>query len=284
MKAIKKLVLFILVGSTAANFGCTKDEMQDPPVLNVTTSTTTAKPGDMIDIAITTSSAGLVETLKISEKTQGSSVPGVLLDSTVHQANYGFTYHYTVPQNATAPVDVIVTATDDKAQTTTKTVTISITGTATIKSCDNMVLGSYDNTTGSFFSSKTCDIYTVGEAKNNQSAVDFIYFYGATNHATLAAPNDADANTISTFELNTWSTKNATTFKMASSFDFGGATVASIMTAWNAGGSELTKASELSNGQVYVFKTADNRYGAIKVNSITAGANGTINIDVKSTM
>jgi hypothetical protein len=284
MKAIKKLVLFLLVGTMAANYGCNKEETQDNPNLSVTASKTTASPGDVVDIAITTSSAGRVDRLLIQERTQGSSVPGTLLDSAVKQANFGYTHHYTVPNNATAPIDIVVTVTDDKAQTTTKTVTITVTGNGNLSTCDNKTLGSYDNTTGSFFSAKTCTVYTVGEAKNNQSAVDFIYFYGTTNFATIAAPDDADANTISTFQLNTWTTKNATRFKTVSGFDYANATGSSITLAWTTGGAEMSKINNLGVGQMFLFKTTDGRYGVAKVNSISGTSAGTINLDVKSTM
>lgn len=269
MKAIKKLVLFLLVGTMAANYGCNKDETQDNPTLGVTANKTTASPGDNVDIAITTSSAGRVDRLLIQEKAPGSSVPGTLLDSAIKQANFGLTYHYTVSSSASNSVDVIVTVTDDKGQTTSKTVTITIAGGGNLATCDNKTLGSYDNTTGSFFSAKTCTVYTVSEAKNNQAAVDFLYFYGSSNFATIAAPDDADANTISTFQLNTWTTKNATRFKTVSGFDFTNATPTSITVAWTAGGAESSKINSLGVGGMFLFKTADGRYGVAKVNSIS---------------
>jgi len=285
MKAIKKLVLFLLVGTMAVNYGCNKEETQDNPNLSGTAGKNTAAPGDVGDIAITTSSTGFVETLLIQEKTAGSSGSVILLDSTkIHQSNFGLTHQYKVPDGATGSKDIIVTVSDDKGQTTTKTVTITISGGGNLSNCNNKTLGSYDNTTGSFFSAKTCTVYTVGEAKNNQSAVDFIYFYGSTNHATIAAPDDADAGTINTFELNTWTTKNATRFKTVSGFDFANATGTSITLAWTTGGTEMTKINSLGVGGMFLFKTTDGRYGVGRVNSITGEAGGTINLDVKSTM
>jgi hypothetical protein len=240
----------------------------------------------VVDVSINTSSAGTVDKLLIEEITPGASGPVTLLDSLVKQANFGITYKYTVPQGASGKRDIRVTATDNLGQQSVETKTITITSGA-IADCDNETLGSHKSTIGSFFATKSCNVYTVGEAKANKSAVDFIYFYGQTNQATLAAPDDADVNTLGEFQLVDWTAgeKNATRFKAISAFDFDNATAATLTAAWTtAVGAEMTKANMLSNSQMVAFKTADGRYGVVRVNSITAGDDGTINIDVKSTM
>jgi len=153
---------------------------------------------------------------------------------------------------------------------------------------EDKILGAQASTTGSSFASADGTVYTLDQAKINSDKVDFLYFYGATNLATLAAPDDADAATVFTGPngLDTWTTKNNTRFKMTtlSSTDFDAiqsnsqlVPVATLPTLPN-----LSKANDLAVGDVLAFMTADTHYGLIRIDAINGANNaGTIEITVK---
>ncbi len=178
------------------------------------------------------------------------------------------------------------TVTDKNGEVATKDVVVTVKAAQTIRTQSTKLLAGQDNNTvGSFYATAgTGTVYNQTNAKTNAAAVDFLYFYGATNKATIAAPNDADAATIynnSTTGLQTWTVRNATKFKTTtlSATDFNNATVASINTA--AEGAALTKSNDLTNGRVFAFVTAGGKKGLILVNTITGTQAGTIEITVK---
>jgi hypothetical protein len=242
-----------------------------------------------VTIHITSAAAGTgrVETMKIEERAPGATVYSTLKDSSVKQANFFHDFKYTLAADAANSVDIRVTVTDDKGQTTQKTVTIPVTGGGALKECNNVTLGAQNNAIGSSFSSSDCSVYTVTDAKNNASKVDIIYFYGATNEATLAAPSDpsfgSGASQID-IGVQDWSVKNATSFRTTTGFDWATATSTSVLAAYNNGTDVGTKANKLQVGDIVAYKTAAGKYGVARVKTIVTGDTGTMMIDTKTTM
>jgi hypothetical protein len=290
MKAIKKLVLFMLVGTVAAaTYSCNKGDEQGAPNLTVTATPSSAAPGQTVKIHITSSSTGTVKKMLIEERIPGTTSYNTKKDSAVNQANFFYDYNYTLASDASGSVDIRVTVTDDKSQTTTKTATITVTGTGTLKECNSITLGAQDNAMGSSFSSSDCSVYTVTDAKNNASKVDIIYFYGATNLATVAGPSDnsfgTGTNQISSLGVQDWSVHNATMFRKITGFTWDNATVATIQAAYTgASAAEDTKANMLAVGDMVAFKTASGKYGVLRVKALTPSSTGSITIDVKTSM
>ena len=178
---------------------------------------------------------------------------------------------------------------DNRGRKTSTSYTITTSGSAgtgTVNTFSTELLGSYQNSNPGFYATTTGTRYFRNTAVNNQAAIDFVYFYGATNEATLAAPNDPDANSISDLKLNTWSTKNATVFKTtlltAGAFD-AITNSGDITTAYNSGTdtTPTSRANMLAVGDVIAFKTQAGKMGLIKVTALSAGAAGTLTIDVK---
>ncbi|HNS18491.1 MAG TPA: hypothetical protein PKH94_06340 [Bacteroidales bacterium] len=154
-----------------------------------------------------------------------------------------------------------------------------------ITAYDQKILGSYQSSTGSSFASVDGTIYSLAEAKANQSKVDWLYFYGAADLATLAAPDDAHAALVfnnATNGLQTWTTKNATRLrKVTTAIDWNAITDDSIIMQEAATEPDQTRIATLAVGDVLLFKTVTAKYGMIKVNNIAVGADGTIDISVK---
>lgn len=150
------------------------------------------------------------------------------------------------------------------------TVTIEDPGTA-INKFQNVEFGSWNDAVGSFFSSVEGITYTVGQTSNspaNQVKIDFVFFKGATNLNTFASPDDTDLNTINDLKVNTWpaGNKNQTRFNptnlTAAQFDAIGTTYQFPTFNMSA---QTTKMKQLAEGQVFLFKTKNNKLGLVKV-------------------
>jgi hypothetical protein len=152
---------------------------------------------------------------------------------------------------------------------------------------NDRILGAQGSNIGGSFATSDGAIYTLDEAKINSDKVDFLYFYDDNNHATIAAPDDADAATVFTGinGLANWTVQNPSKFKMTthSSSDFDQiqtssqlVTAATLPTYPN-----LSKVNNFTNGKVLAFQTADLKYGLIRIDNISGTSDGTIEITVK---
>jgi hypothetical protein len=287
MKTLKQLAFFLLVGTSALFTSCAEDtptNTANMPTVTLAASKATAAPGESVTLTITAGAEEGLDNLTLTLSTNGVT-PGKVLDTTFKNRNNApITYEFLVAGNSGDKHTFVATVTDKKSQTATAqtTITVSGTGATDVQLCSNVKLGSYSNSTyGSSFASTNCTVYKVADARSNSANVDFLYFYGASNNATLAAPNDAAAMSISTFDLANWGTRNATMLKkLSGSFDFSGATAASIQTAYGTGGD--SKVNNLAVGDMVGFVTAAGKYGVAKVKSVSGGASGTITLDVKT--
>ncbi len=148
-------------------------------------------------------------------------------------------------------------------------------------------LGAQNNAqSGSSFASSNGQVYKLADAAANSDVIDFVYFYGATNAATLSAPDNlTDLNEVFGTGGNApanWSTNNdtrfATTTKSASAFD----DIEASSELIPASEPSDNKANQLAADDVIAFKTAGGKYGLIKVVSIDGASNtGSITIVVK---
>ena len=141
------------------------------------------------------------------------------------------------------------------------------------------LMGAHKNTAyGSFYSVDMGEVFMLGAANTNQGKIDFAYFYGAQNEATIGAPDNADVQTMFPSVKN-WSTKNDTKFYLvsATSLDF-----ASVDVPWFDAEIEKattnTAANKLVRGNVIAYKTKSGKTGMFEVESLSTGSTGTITI------
>jgi hypothetical protein len=141
---------------------------------------------------------------------------------------------------------------------------------------------------GSFFSTSNGQIYKIAEAKTSSSLIDFVYFHGATNQATIASPDEPNvfsgngAVHTGTNGVTTWSKRNATRFKVTEITAAQFAEVEDdVDLIVNASGAELKLANQLTVGKVIAFTTDGGKSGLFLVKAITTGNTGSITVDVK---
>lgn len=211
--------------------------------------------------------------------------PEVFIDSTIS------TDHFSIDINFDANAEVgtenfifLITDKDGKTKELSFVVTTQAAA-GPINTFSMKIMGAQGSTTGSSFASIDGSVYSLADAKTNATKVDWLYFYGATNHATLAAPDDVDAATIfnnATNGLQEWAVLNPTRFKkVTDAIDWDNINDDAVIVAQTASGVTLTKGNELAASDVLAFITSTGKKGLIKVNSISGTSDGTITISVK---
>jgi len=299
MKKLSYLLgLFVVAGILFS--ACSKDEENlDPPSLSFLggeyapgqdriDSDATLTIGSEFVFGFTTSKRSDKDIRRILVERKFENVSTItLMDSTVSTASFTIdliTFAYPTPGSE----DFIVTVWDKGDKSSTISFTITTTPAASnITTYMDKVLGAQESTTGSSFASSDGSVYTIADAKENSAEIDWMYFYGATNLATLAAPDDSDAALVFHGEpngLENWDTKNATRFKMTTlngaDFNAINSSIQLVAAATNPDPAE-TKINNLVPGQVLAFKTWDELYGLIRIDAVHVGDDGSIEFTVK---
>lgn len=218
----------------------------------------------------------------------GSAITDFKAGSAVVEGADGITYNFSFDiLGITDDIVVKVEATDKDNQTASKNFTITAAGAVggAIETFTAVLMGAQDNASnGSAMDASTGTVYTLSAANTNSALIDVIYFYGASNLATLTAPDDVTVGGTAgnlTLAAN-YATKNATRFNSSpgiSSSDFDGYTDDMAIAAVT----DITdsKVNQLSQNDVIAFETVDGKMGLIKVDNISTGATGSITITVK---
>lgn len=157
-----------------------------------------------------------------------------------------------------------------------------------VLSYEATLLGAQNNAnTGSFYDADENQVYLLNGARENAATIDFVYYYGATNLATLASPDDPTIEEVLP-QIEQFSVRNNTAVRRtdlsASDFDAIGSTDGfQISTIFETGTAptEETRVNELSEGDVFAFRTADEQEGLVRVSDIEGTGAGRITIDVK---
>jgi len=160
---------------------------------------------------------------------------------------------------------------------TSKTINLTVTAAAKkVTDAPGRQIGGQTNPNyGSYWSMKTNTAALQADANANPADIDWVYYYGSTNEATFAAPNDATLNSSNVMNnpgLAAWATKNATKFKKASAgFDFDALDQSTeLLAEIDKGAPTLTAITKMQVGDIYIFITNGGKeYGAFKVISNT---------------
>ncbi|WP_156140427.1 hypothetical protein [Sporocytophaga myxococcoides] len=178
------------------------------------------------------------------------------------------------------------TVTDKNGNSTSKSikVTIGTVQTGAIDTWTAVILGNENHATlGSFYDAEGNVVYTQAAAKTNASAVDFVFYHGQANGASMAAPSNTDASAVFT-GLTSWATRNATKFKSTSltQTEFNAVTGANVLGEAATGATD-TQVTNLSVGKVFAFTTVGGKSGLAYVSQLSGSftASGTITITVK---
>jgi len=272
MKKVKSFMAIALFLGVATVFtGCSKDEdpiIGDPSIdfkggTNYTFENITVTTNDQITVGIM--AAMHPDTKKDLTNFKLTLGNQTLVDSTLTSASFDADYNISFASVGTFTLTAVIKDADMRTAEASFDITIEQGGTA-VKKTTNIEMGSFNDPKGSFYSTVNEMVYKVAEAKENQAAIDFIFFKGVTNANSIAAPDDSQVNTISDFQLNEWTTKNQTRFNTtamtAAEFDAIGEF--HVFPEFNAT-TQTTLANNLSNGQIIYFMTQAGKKGYVKV-------------------
>jgi len=288
-KTMTRIVLIMLAGVMAVFSSCQEEETNVAlPEISFANgeASVTLEPGDSTHtISGTISAPGGLKFVQYFEVTDQGKTQLDLVEEFDDPEQHNFSY---TVEGIGHDMTIQVEATDQENQTVSKDYSIDFTP-HVVNAYTDKILGSYDSNTGSSFASIDGTVYSFSEAGNNSEEVDLMYYYGQTNGATIAAPNDPTADDVYP-GLTNWSTRNSTQFKTtdltAEDFDgIAGTDDSQIVSA--AEGADQTSINSLAEGDVIGFITAStsahpDKMGLIKVISIEgSGGTSTITIAVK---
>lgn len=296
MKRLSYLFAILLAASVTSLTSCSKDTSTTDvkPTINFVGGTgfisgdVTLKAGEYMKVGISafsnSSSKAKLKNLKVVRTF--NNIPFVALDSTLSSTDaFNITLEsYAYPEAGTERWTFTITDKDNESTEIAFNVTTTAGG--PITSYNQKILGSYDNSAyGSSFASFDGTVYTLADAKANAAKIDWMYYYGATNLATLASPNDATVLAIftSTNGPANWSVRNDTRFAactLPSGLTWDNITTDAEIVPLASVAAD-TKANMLAIGQIVAFKTVAGKQGLIKIEAITGTGAGSITYSVK---
>jgi len=282
-------LFYLLIGTAALIASCTKPNDNTPanssPVtLTINPTNASSAPiygGDSIGFTIVANTSNSLSTATFTQSLNNGTTTQIGSPYTLNgQTTERFTEEYYTPIGFSGTIKLTCTVTDNKGYTDTASAIITVT--PDISSYSAVLLASYNDPSGigSFFSSSNGQVYTVTTAATatNQSLIDMIFFYGASNQYTLASPNDAsfgtNSNQISSDGVQNWTIKNNTTFYTTTLTTLSGITYgAQIANALNGGSpySPSTRANMLAVGNIIAFQTEAGKYGLVQIAQATGG-------------
>ena len=224
-KGLNYLLATLLLGGLFTLHSCGGEDV--PPVLVVTslssgfdasTDTFTGTEGDTLVMEISVEAEDVFNTLTITKSDGSSLLSEARTEDKQTSFSTSFSYVLTAAEIG-KDVSLTITATDDNEGSDAVTIGIVTEKTPTaVKEYDaklQLFAPDGDGKNKAFFSTDDGKTYSnadvVGTADPVSPKIDFGYFYGNTNKASLAAPASYPE---AVFDIGAWGTKNATKLKV----------------------------------------------------------------------
>ncbi len=269
-------VIMLAIGLLISNSCTEKDE--GPTIswktgTGYTTKDVTINQGEFVLVGITAfKSATSNKKLKkftLSAVTTGAT--NTMVDSIINADS--FTANYSIGYGSPGTSRLVAKIVADGGMSAEVSFAVTVNpGGVTVRKKSGVILGSWNDETGSFYNTADELVYTRIIAAQNQSKVDFLFFKGTTTGNTVAATDDDAANAISDFQLASWTTKRQTRFNTttitAGQFDAIGSLY--LFPTFNSANA-LTRINQLTEGQVFMFKTQAGKQGLVKVVQLYRG-------------
>lgn len=251
--------------------------------------------GDEVKMTVSISAAGGFNVYNFTDGVTSVSVSRTDLGVDAGTVSVNDAIVITVSGDVGAEISIDFVAVDDLDQSSnTFTVTLTISSPPVAAYAAFMLAAPLGDLSGaSFFSTNTGTIYDPATVNASElplsNDIDFGYYYGETNMASIASP-EGFSTTVFSGQVEAWGTKNSTTLK-ATSMDASAFneinTAAEVETAYAAGtdGSEFK--TGLAVGDVLAFETnstktnSPSKKGLILVTKITGTTGSTDGIEIE---
>lgn len=266
-------------------------------VTGVSASPVEVAPGEVLNFLLDARANANTSKDLTSIEFKATANPGGILKDSVYtpgssEKKYvSWPVDFTIPSNTAdgTTITVNMTVTDKDGQKGEKSWVINVRINVNTYTYTDVILGGQSNLTlGSFYAagSNLNTVYLIAAAKTNCTKVDMCYYYGSTNAATLAAPNDVDAAAMftGTYGLAGWAVRNTTKFKKIAALtttEFDALDATSLQNKFTTGGTEYAYANMLSDNSgsmqpsFVAFRTANPvKYGVLRVSEIDIANQG----------
>jgi hypothetical protein len=312
-KASNYLLVVLAVFGVIFFSSCTKDEevIPDGPSIEVTSdqfpnggTQFAGTAGDNISFTVDVDAPGGFNNIKVEYLVDGND--SGIADWTDQRTPGTTALTYTgtptgialLESNVGQEISIVITAVDDNSKTATLTLTATVASTP-LESVVVTLLAAPDDNQGkreskTFYSVPLARNVTADEVVSNEAGtassadVDFGYFYGSSNEASIVAPSEYTAYDLGA-NGQQWSTLNETAFKTTSltaAQFLEVTTYAEVEEAFADGTDAGTGVNKLAVDQVIAFETVERdsktRKGLIRITAIVAGngSDGKVDIEV----
>lgn len=308
-KVFQKLTFLAVIGAVGFLYSCGEDEETLPvaPSLNVSANSGDGSPvtsggsiqaTDSISFSFTASTPGGFNTFRITSANLSTPFE-------VNRNDLGVTAEETSPQLPEykiftdetlegASIALRFELVDEAGQVDSTTFTFDVTAAPEpeVDAFNAVLLFAplQDASSETWFSTNLGRTVTEAEvnagAAPNSSDIDFGYYYGATDMASIASPNSYPTLGGS-IDISDWTTRNATTFRSTSLTPaqfLEVATNADVDAAWDNGTDEGEGISGLAVDQVFAFEldaTKSTQRGLVRVVGITGTFDQGDNIELE---
>jgi hypothetical protein len=279
----------VIAGLVMTFSSCTPTEVTTPPLVTVNPSTPVdAKLGDVLNYEVIISSDSDLKKVEMTAKQDAvvlftaDSTFGAGIQAAI--VNFSFTLPTDLAAGTIVTLEFLATnAGDSKLVTTTINVQAGEIYTYTA-----VIMSDLENPDGSsFYSLEDNKLMTLNQADVASGDVDLIYYYGATNKATLCAPSDQEVRAFTDSQgsviVDRLETKNSTKIAIVNM------TVSDFTAVTNDGpilakkpATTLTAANNLAKDKIIYCETVTGKKALVLVKNITGGQGTSyITIEVK---
>ena len=288
MKKLSYLLgLFLVAGMLFSS--CSKDETEEPQDLTPTISFKGDAGYTSADVTINEGDDILVGVIALENSTSGKNLtnfkmvltsnntPQTLVDSTFNESSFTADYSISFDNAGETRLSATITDKDGKSKEVAFNITVNAIQ-PTVVTYEDIKLGSWNDVDyGSFYATTTNTVYFKADATNNQAAIDFAFFKGATTQNSIGAPASSNVQTI--FDIGNWTTFNETKIEMAT-IDAAEFDAIGVIYAFPDLTENTLEVNNLEAGNVLLFETVNGKKGYIKINNFDQKGDR-MNIDVK---
>lgn len=294
MKKLNFLFAILVMAAVPFITSCGTDETATPPTLMLnaapgyTGTDVTVPVNTELKVGIIASSTSAkLSNFKISQTIGGiTSTP---VDTTFSIDSFNRDYIITAPdQVGSLTLTFKITAADGEMAQASFTIT---TTSAPIYTYTAILMGGQLNPDlGSFYSTGTNTVLKVGPATAAPASVDFGYYYGTVNEATISAPSDNAITAVTNFDaISGWNPRNITKMKLiTTAINWANVTDESGILTYATSLTE-TKADHLQVDDIVAFETASTStnpgkkglFKVIELNGTSIGTDRSIKIEIK---
>lgn len=270
---------------------CSDDDDDPAPQPNLTLTANgnseEAVAGDTVQFRVDVNHENDLESFTVSSDPVTEADTSI---SGIGSAGFSYDFMYVIPSRFGANTEITFTfnVTDENGESASQEYNVTVTESGEELNEDQAtLLGAQSANEGSLYSTAELQKYQLDgfDAEANDAKIDFVYYYGSNNNASIAAPSDGTVagNDNAVYDVVAeWANRNATNF-LDIEGDYSNIERSTDLEQYEEGlnASESTLANQLSQGDLYAFMTEDGRMGIFQVVTIDGEQSGSITINVK---